>query len=399
MDIDPGESQRSSSASLQQTTNRTHLRSIPRLLSQPAAEAATAAYAVASDTTVAGASLSSEVQHSYQLRSRIQRPPNAFMLVAHEKMRSVAAEKPNEDNQRVSSHLGMLWRSLSAADKEPYQHKPSAAAAVPRRKQPGYANNPREAQRCKRQERMTKAISRKLNDGICRDQEQQPSISVAVAEYRGTPDFQQQQHPPPPPKRNEHCATSAAWDSDSGAGQGMLLPRPPATVAATASATTCTTCTGSSVLCRHQCEGPAEKPLCPQLTMRGGDMKATELRTTKVLINRPERSTPGPPRRRQGDGNPSPAFDPGVKGASLSSEVQHSYELRPRIPRPPNAFMLVAHEKRWSVAAEKPNENNQRVSSRLGKLWRSLSAGDKEPYQCKAAEFAAVRRRKHPDYV
>ncbi|KAH7942379.1 hypothetical protein HPB49_023617 [Dermacentor silvarum] len=83
----------------------------------------------------------------------------------------------------------------------------------------------------------------------------------------------------------------------------------------------------------------------------------------------------------------------------MSSEVQHSYQLRSRIPRPRSAFMLFAEEKRRSVADENPNENNQRVSSRLRKLWRSLSGGVKEPYQRKVAEAAIVHRRNHPDYV
>ncbi|KAH7979863.1 hypothetical protein HPB49_011661 [Dermacentor silvarum] len=83
----------------------------------------------------------------------------------------------------------------------------------------------------------------------------------------------------------------------------------------------------------------------------------------------------------------------------MSSEVQHSYQLRSSIPRPRSAFMLFAEEKRRSVADENPNENNQRVSSRLRKLWRSLSGGVKEPYQRKVAEAAIVHRRNHPDYV
>ncbi|KAH7980850.1 hypothetical protein HPB49_019700 [Dermacentor silvarum] len=56
-------------------------------------------------------------------------------------------------------------------------------------------------------------------------------------------------------------------------------------------------------------------------------------------------------------------------------------------------------KKRRSVAVRNPKETNQRVSSRPGKLWRSLSATSKEPYQRKAAEAAAVHRRKYPDYV
>nr|XP_054933875.1 uncharacterized protein LOC126543267 [Dermacentor andersoni] len=229
---DPGKSRTSPSASLRQTTNRARLRSIARLLSRPAAEAATAVPDVASDPGVGVASSSCEVQHSYQLRSRIPRPPNASMLVAHGKRRSVAAENPNENNQRVSSRSGKLWRSLSVADKEPRQRK-----AVNKKKYPGYVYSPRETHQCKRQARRTKEIAKKLVNGTSGDEQQHPSISVAVAQGRGTPQFQHQYQPPPlPPQRKEQRATSAALGNDSVAAQGMLLPRPSATVPATASA-------------------------------------------------------------------------------------------------------------------------------------------------------------------
>ncbi|XP_037576962.1 sex-determining region Y protein [Dermacentor silvarum] len=178
--------------------------------------------------------MSSEVQHSYQLRSRIPRPRSAFMLFAEEKRRSVADENPNENNQRVSSRLGELWRSLSTAVKEPYQRKAAEAAIVHRRNHPDYVYNPREAHRRKGQERRAKAVVSKPKNGSSGDQEQQPSISTAVAQDRGFPEFQ---HPPPPPsQRNERRGTSAARGSASGAAQRMPLPRPTATVTATASA-------------------------------------------------------------------------------------------------------------------------------------------------------------------
>ncbi|KAH7979476.1 hypothetical protein HPB49_009539 [Dermacentor silvarum] len=171
--------------------------------------------------------------HSYQLRSRIPRPPNAFMLFAQEKRRSVAAENPNENNQRVSSRFSKRWRSLSAADKEPYQRTAAEAAPGHRRKHPDYVYNPREAHRCKWRESRTKAIASKPKSGSSRDQEQQPSISMAMAKDRGTPECQ---HPPVLPQRNEHRGTSTARGSTSGAGHGMSLLRTTATVTVTASA-------------------------------------------------------------------------------------------------------------------------------------------------------------------
>nr|XP_050022953.1 transcription factor Sox-19a-like [Dermacentor andersoni] len=90
--------------------------------------------------------------------------------------------------------------------------------------------------------------------------------------------------------------------------------------------------------------------------------------------------------------------DSTVVGPPLSSKVQHSYQLQAHISRPPKAFVLLAQEKRRSVAMKNPNENNQRVSRRLVKEWHSFSDADKEPYQSKAAEVASGSRRKYPDY-
>lgn len=165
----------------------------------PLAEPATTASDAATDTNKAGPSFSSGVQHGYQLRWRIPRPPNAFMLFAQEKRRSVAAENPNENNQRVSSRLGKLWRSLSAADKEPYQRRAAEAAAVHRRKYPDYVYNPREARRRKEQERRAKAIAGKVKKDTSADEE--PEQGTCAAQSPRTPDFSQlPQHPPSPPQ-------------------------------------------------------------------------------------------------------------------------------------------------------------------------------------------------------
>ncbi|XP_075739400.1 sex-determining region Y protein-like [Rhipicephalus microplus] len=97
----------------------------------------------------------------------------------------------------------------------------------------------------------------------------------------------------------------------------------------------------------------------------------------------------------------APDEPPDLSGAgpSMSSGEQHGYQLRRRIPQPPNAFMLFAMENRRSVAAENPNEDNRRVSTRLGKFWRSLSAAAKESYRRKAAVAAAIHRIKYPGII
>ncbi|KAH7979306.1 hypothetical protein HPB49_009007 [Dermacentor silvarum] len=114
------------------------------------------------------------------------------MLFAQEKRRWVAAENANENNQRVSSRLGKLWRTLGAADKGPYQRKAAEAAAVHRRKYLDYLYNPPKARRRKEPERSTKKFAGKTKNDSSGNQEQQPSPSTAATHGRSTPEFQQQ---------------------------------------------------------------------------------------------------------------------------------------------------------------------------------------------------------------
>ncbi|KAH7979864.1 hypothetical protein HPB49_011662 [Dermacentor silvarum] len=163
-------------------------------------------------------------------------------------------------------HLGELWRSLSAAVKEPYQRKAAEAAIVHRRNHPDYVYNPREAHQHKGQERRAKAVVSKPKNGLSGDQEQQPSISTAVAQDRG---FQEFQHPPPPSQRNECRGTSAACGGASGALVrecrclgGRPLSRPRRRLARLCGPTMCT---GSPVLFHRHYVGRTEKTLCPPL--------------------------------------------------------------------------------------------------------------------------------------
>ncbi|KAH7980073.1 hypothetical protein HPB49_012948 [Dermacentor silvarum] len=161
-----------------------------------AAEAAMAVADVASHPGMVVASLSSEVQYCYQLRSRVLPPPNALMPFAQEKRLSVAAVNANENNRRDRSRLAKLCRPLRAADKEPFQRKVVEAAAVPRRKYPDYAHNPHEARRRKEQERSAKQVTSKLvQAGTSWDNDQQLRTSTVAAQGRGSPKLQQQLHP------------------------------------------------------------------------------------------------------------------------------------------------------------------------------------------------------------
>ncbi|KAH7980111.1 hypothetical protein HPB49_013081 [Dermacentor silvarum] len=163
----------------------------------PAAEAAMAVPEEASHPGMAGASLSSEVQHCYKRRSHVPPPPSALMPFAQEKRRSVAAMNANENNRCVSSRLAKLRRPLRAADKEPLQRK----------------------------ERIAKQVTSKLRNASSWDKEQQPTTCTVAAQGRSSPKFQQQLHPPslPPTPSSKHRGTiSAARIGPSGAGQGTV---------------------------------------------------------------------------------------------------------------------------------------------------------------------------------
>ncbi|XP_049518208.1 sex-determining region Y protein [Dermacentor silvarum] len=169
----------------------------------------------ASHPGVAGASLSSEVQQCCKRRSHVPPPPSALMPFAHEKRRWVAAMKANENNQRVSSRLAMLWRLLRAADKQPLLRKVAEAVAVHRWKYPDYAHHPREARRRKEQERIAKQVTSKLKNASSWDKEQQPTTCTVAAQGRSSPNIQQQLHLPPlsPTPSSKHRGTiSAARD-------------------------------------------------------------------------------------------------------------------------------------------------------------------------------------------
>uniref|UniRef100_A0A1B6C634 Sex-determining region Y protein n=1 Tax=Clastoptera arizonana TaxID=38151 RepID=A0A1B6C634_9HEMI len=73
--------------------------------------------------------------------------------------------------------------------------------------------------------------------------------------------------------------------------------------------------------------------------------------------------------------------------------------LKQRIPRPPNAFMLFAHDFRRQVAYEYPKESNKDISIRLGIMWKNLPKPERERYFRSAKEVDAAHKQKYPDYV
>ncbi|KAH7980101.1 hypothetical protein HPB49_013046 [Dermacentor silvarum] len=294
---------------------------------------------------VAGASLSSEVQHCYQRPSHFPPPPSALMPFAQEKRRSVAAMNAKENNQRISSRLAKLRCPLRAADKETLQRKVAEVVAVHRRMYPDYTHHPREAHRRKEQrERIVKQVTSKLKNDSSWNKEQQPTTCTVAARGRGGLKFQQQLHPPPmpPPPRSTHSAVSgAARVSASGSGQGTVACMPTATVPATTK--------------------DPEEQMVP--------VKVTALRAFAEFSKR-------------------------------QSKHFHNYAELTLI----NIFRTLKQPERqrrkgvrWPPRTR--TKTTGALCSRLAKLWLPLRAADKEPFQRKVAEAVTSHRSKYSDYA
>ncbi|KAG5875320.1 Sex-determining region Y protein, partial [Gonioctena quinquepunctata] len=80
-------------------------------------------------------------------------------------------------------------------------------------------------------------------------------------------------------------------------------------------------------------------------------------------------------------------------------ECNRQLSLKPRIPRPPNAFMLYANENRKIMSQQFPADSNKEISKKLGSTWKNLNPEDKMKYFDKARIVDLEHKRKYPDYV
>ncbi|XP_032240119.2 transcription factor SOX-10 [Nematostella vectensis] len=79
------------------------------------------------------------------------------------------------------------------------------------------------------------------------------------------------------------------------------------------------------------------------------------------------------------------------------SEVQLP-KKDPKVKRPMNSFMVWAQSARRKLAEQYPHVHNAELSKMLGKLWRMLSAAEKQPYVDEAARLDKRHKEDHPDY-
>ena len=69
-----------------------------------------------------------------------------------------------------------------------------------------------------------------------------------------------------------------------------------------------------------------------------------------------------------------------------------------RVKRPMNSFMVWAQTARKKLAEQYPHLHNAELSKMLGKLWRMLSADEKQPYVEEAARLDRRHKNEHPEY-
>lgn len=73
-------------------------------------------------------------------------------------------------------------------------------------------------------------------------------------------------------------------------------------------------------------------------------------------------------------------------------------ERKDHIKRPMNAFMVWAQLERRKMTMEFPDMHNAEISRRLGKLWRILPDGEKQPYVEESERLRVLHMKQYPDY-
>ncbi|KAG8671786.1 hypothetical protein FPOAC2_05146 [Fusarium poae] len=71
---------------------------------------------------------------------------------------------------------------------------------------------------------------------------------------------------------------------------------------------------------------------------------------------------------------------------------------RPRIPRPPNAYILYRKERHQIVKGKRPGITNNEISQVLGRCWNAETPDVRRYYKKKADEIKEEHKRLYPDY-
>jgi hypothetical protein len=92
----------------------------------------------------------------------------------------------------------------------------------------------------------------------------------------------------------------------------------------------------------------------------------------------------------------------GPRPTKFLIELLHSAEFydeskeKPKIPRPPNAFMLYANENRKKMSQLYPTESNKDISKRLGNGWKSLNEDERKKFFERAKAIGLQHKKEYP---
>ena len=80
---------------------------------------------------------------SQQTNIKIKRPMNAWMLWSHRERKRRVEENSGTNMRELSKDLGIIWKSMSAEEKQPYYDEAARAADDLKRKHPDYKYQPK----------------------------------------------------------------------------------------------------------------------------------------------------------------------------------------------------------------------------------------------------------------
>ncbi|KAG9254152.1 mating type protein [Emericellopsis atlantica] len=72
--------------------------------------------------------------------------------------------------------------------------------------------------------------------------------------------------------------------------------------------------------------------------------------------------------------------------------------VKPRIPRPPNSWILFRQAKAKELSVQMPGVTAGELSTMIAKIWREMPAEEKECWQNKAREADQMHKQLYPNY-